>query len=49
MQQREEPTLDMLELDRLAWNLPPAVKRRSPSPPPSSVKSEREDKHVAER
>jgi hypothetical protein len=42
VQQREETTREVLELDRLAWNLPPAVKRPSPPQAPSSVKSERE-------
>ena len=48
MQQHEETTREVLELDRLAWNLPPAVKRPSPSQAPSSVKSEREDAHESE-
>ena len=43
MQQRETDDR-VLELDRLAWNLPSAVKRPSSSAPPSSVKSEREGK-----
>ena len=47
MQQRDEPTPDVVELDRLAWNLPPAVKRPSPSHAPSTAKYEREDKHEA--
>jgi hypothetical protein len=48
VQQHEETTREVLELDRLAWNLPPAVKRPSPSQAPASVKSEREDAHEAE-
>ena len=36
MQGREEPTLDVLELDRVAWNLPVASKRPSPSHPQRS-------------
>jgi hypothetical protein len=43
MQKRDGPTPDVLELDRLAWNLPPAMKRPSPSQPPPSTKSKRED------
>ena len=39
----------MLELDRLAWNLPPNPKRPSPSQPPSFAKSEREDNDEAGR
>ena len=49
MQQRDEPTPEVLELDRLAWNLPPAVKRPSPTMSPLSARSEREDNDEAGR
>lgn len=45
--QREEPTLDVRELDRVAWNLPVASKRPSGSHPQPSAKSEREVAHQA--
>ena len=46
--QREEPMLDVRELDRVAWNLPVASKRPSPSHPRASARSERQDAHQAE-
>ena len=49
MQQHDEPTTDVLELDRLAWNLPPAVKRPSPSQPPFPEKPERADNDTGQK
>ena len=45
-EQPEAPTRDVLELDRLAWNLPIAL-RPLPSQPQSCVEPEREDKQEA--
>ena len=46
-EQREDPTRNVVELDRRAWNLPIALKRPLPSKPQSSVQAEREDTHEA--
>ena len=45
----DKVALDLLELDRQAWNLPRPVNPPKSSPAPFSVQSEREDNSTPER
>ena len=49
MQQRDEPTTDVLELDRLAWNVSPAVKRSFAISASVPEKSQRADNETGQK